>query len=129
MSAPAAIVLDDIETRFGERVIHQHLNLTVQQGEVLALVGAGWQPIAEAPTERGATVDLWVRSPLPVGRGYRIADCYPDGQGSWLHDGQWVTGRRFYDDDGDRCFDPYDTGPDATVATHCRPLPAGPDGE
>ena len=40
MSAPAAIVLDDIETRFGERVIHQHLNLTVQQGEVLALVGA-----------------------------------------------------------------------------------------
>ena len=30
MSAPAAIVLDDIETRFGERVIHQHLNLTVQ---------------------------------------------------------------------------------------------------
>ncbi|AQR65605.1 ABC transporter ATP-binding protein [Aquaspirillum sp. LM1] len=40
MSAPAAIVLNDIETRFGERVIHQHLNLTVQQGEVLALVGA-----------------------------------------------------------------------------------------
>lgn len=40
MSAPAAIVLDDIETRFGERIIHQHLNLTVQQGEVLALVGA-----------------------------------------------------------------------------------------
>ena len=40
MSAPAAIVLDDIETRFGERVIHQHLNLIVQQGEVLALVGA-----------------------------------------------------------------------------------------
>ena len=40
MSAPAAIVLHDIETRFGERIIHQHLNLTVQQGEVLALVGA-----------------------------------------------------------------------------------------
>ncbi len=40
MSAPAAIVLNDIETRFGERIIHQHLNLTVQQGEVLALVGA-----------------------------------------------------------------------------------------
>lgn len=40
MSAPAAIVLYDIETRFGERIIHQHLNLTVQQGEVLALVGA-----------------------------------------------------------------------------------------
>ena len=43
MSAPAAIVLDDIETRFGQRVIHQHLNLTVQQGGVLALGGAcGW---------------------------------------------------------------------------------------
>lgn len=40
MSPPAAIVLHDIETRFGQRVIHQHLNLTVQQGEVLALVGA-----------------------------------------------------------------------------------------
>lgn len=39
MSAPA-VRLRGVSTRFGERVIHHQLDLDVQQGEVLALVGA-----------------------------------------------------------------------------------------
>lgn len=39
MSAPA-VRLRGVSTRFGERVIHHRLDLDVQQGEVLALVGA-----------------------------------------------------------------------------------------
>lgn len=39
MSVPA-VRLRGVSTRFGERVIHHQLDLDVQQGEVLALVGA-----------------------------------------------------------------------------------------
>ncbi len=33
------IVVRDLQTRFGETIIHQHLDLTVQRGEIVALVG------------------------------------------------------------------------------------------
>jgi phospholipid/cholesterol/gamma-HCH transport system ATP-binding protein len=41
MTAPpeAVISLKDVSTRFGEHVVHEHLNLDVQRGEILALVG------------------------------------------------------------------------------------------
>jgi len=33
------IEITDLHTQFGKSIIHQHLNLTVQQGEILALIG------------------------------------------------------------------------------------------
>lgn len=38
-ASDAVIVVRDLQTRFGETIIHEHLDLTVQRGEIVALVG------------------------------------------------------------------------------------------
>ncbi|MDQ5909118.1 MAG: transporter ATP-binding protein [Pseudomonadota bacterium] len=38
-SADAVIVVRGLQTRFGETIIHDHLDFTVQRGEIVALVG------------------------------------------------------------------------------------------
>lgn len=37
--APCIIEIEDLQTRFGQHIVHQNLNLHVSQGEVLTLVG------------------------------------------------------------------------------------------
>jgi phospholipid/cholesterol/gamma-HCH transport system ATP-binding protein len=39
MSTEIAIQIDDLTTGYGEKTVHEHLNLSVYRGEVLALVG------------------------------------------------------------------------------------------
>lgn len=38
-ASDAVIVVRDLQTRFGETIIHEHLDLIVQRGEIVALVG------------------------------------------------------------------------------------------
>jgi phospholipid/cholesterol/gamma-HCH transport system ATP-binding protein len=37
--APYIIEIEDLQTRFGQHIVHQNLNLRVRQGEILTLVG------------------------------------------------------------------------------------------
>jgi phospholipid/cholesterol/gamma-HCH transport system ATP-binding protein len=39
MNEPAIIHVEGLVTRFGERVIHDHIDLDVRQGEILAVIG------------------------------------------------------------------------------------------
>lgn len=90
-----------------------------------------WRPIESVPKLERHLVDLWVDG--PVGRtkksyGRRVTDCQYDKQyDSWIDpDGDWVTGRYFYDEGGERCFDPADKSDGAAVATHWMPRPIPP---
>ena len=86
-----------------------------------------WRPINEW---RGQTpVDLWIIPPSrqPAGLEWkakyqqrrRVTDCTPDARNkAWMQSGNWVTGRQFYDAEGDLAFDPSDTSEEAFRATH-----------
>ena len=91
-----------------------------------------WQPIETAPKSRDVLIDLWIvapKSPWNI-RAYsaRKTDCYwGGGEFAWLdRSGKAVTGRRYYDYEGDDCFAPLDTGTGAIVATHWMYPPAPP---
>ena len=92
-----------------------------------------WRPISTAPREPYMKIDLWVVPGRPLhgmdrAKPHRVADAYASGPGKyWEKDGKYVEGRRFYDDEGEQCFDPDDRGPDATVVTHWSPLPEAPE--
>lgn len=102
------------------------------------VAGQRWRPIETAPRD-GTPLDLWVVPPskaeprdFPIFVGahaHRIPDATPCYQTAWQSEGRTITGRRFYDDDGDECLDPDDTSVRATRATHWRPLPEPPEGE
>ena len=91
-----------------------------------------WLPINTAPREPYKRLDLWVIpgrhfSQKHRAKPHRVADAYASGNGKyWEKDGKYVEGRRFYDDEGEQCFEPDDRGPDATVATHWMAIPGGP---
>ena len=40
MTAREAIRIDHVWTRFGDKIVHQDINLSLLQGEILGLVGA-----------------------------------------------------------------------------------------
>lgn len=89
---------------------------------------SAWQPIETAPPNE--RVDLWAhRVGEPMSGGWRFPNC-SRGKGEhpfWKnHDGKWFTGRRFYDEDGDECYDPSLTDAGSIVVTHWTPLPEPP---
>lgn len=92
-----------------------------------------WQPIRSAPRSMEMklmpTFDIWVVD-NKTGKGYRIPDaswCPHDGEDAWAGpDGKWVSGKRFYDEEGDECYDPACTDNESMVATHWMPRPEAP---
>jgi hypothetical protein len=90
-----------------------------------------WQPIETAPKVRGygTLIDIWIVD-RRSGRGYRVPDAHYapcDGREAWAdNDGKWVTGKRYYDDEGDDCLDPAGTDEQSRVATHWMSLPDPP---
>ena len=38
-SAPTVVEVSDLTMRFGRKLVHEHLDLSVRQGEILAIVG------------------------------------------------------------------------------------------
>jgi hypothetical protein len=81
-----------------------------------------WQPIETAP--EGQDIDLWLVD-RKIGKGFRMADCHGRA-GRWMKGSRWVTGKTFFDDEGERCFDPDARDEESTVATHWMPIPAPP---
>lgn len=91
-----------------------------------------WRPIETAPRVPYEPIDLWVVPGEPL-RGvdrekpHRIADAHASGNGKhWLEKGRYIEGLRFYNREGELCFDPDDRGPKSTKVTHWLPVPEGP---
>ena len=89
-----------------------------------------WLNIETAPRD-GTEIDLWIEG--QVGRtgdsmGRRATNChYSPVNDTWIDSsGEWVTGLYFYDDEGERCFDPTNKSAKAARATHWMPCPEPP---
>jgi len=84
-----------------------------------------WRPIETAPRIPYEKLDLWV---VPANaEPFRAANAHCSGNlKHWLDSkGYYLEGRKYWDD-GDRCNDPDDRGPEATIVTHWMPLPPPP---
>jgi len=97
-----------------------------------------WQPIETASRDADTCVDLWIMPPTEVSKhgpfcnsyaaenspeGRRRPDCCPARNGvAWVGpDGKYVTGRYYYDDEGDGRIDLDDDGPASFRASHWMP--------
>lgn len=97
--------------------------------------------LENAPIDcRSTAVDLWIvpptedlgNSPFKNGfaartqpEGYRVPNCFSYNGRSWIGpSGKYVSGRYYYDREGNECFDPEDTTARAFRVTHwCLPSP------
>ena len=132
---------DDAETHENAQYVvdlvngaeHFRATLAERDAEIARLrAEREWRPIEAADRTSSKPVDIWLVPPgKTVSEGHRVPNCRPALQNAWVDDrsigGQFVTGRYFYDDDGDRCLDPDDISEQATRATHWGPIPAPPE--
>lgn len=85
-----------------------------------------WKPIETVPKD-GNSVDLWIhRLPKTIKDGWRVADANFTGK-YWTKNGKYLTGRHFYDDEGDECYDPDLADEGSTIISHWMPLPEPPE--
>lgn len=90
----------------------------------------GWRGIESAP-DTVECVDLWV-VPGPwygakAAPPRRVANARRSGRDWVTHNGDYIEGRRFRDEQGREFFDPNDRSSEATVATHWMPPPSPPE--
>lgn len=90
-----------------------------------------WRPIASAPKDHETIIDVIVLH-VDTGNMRRVTDCcrvysqrntVPD---TWSSDGKIIHGRRYYDEEGDWCFEWGNVPGAQTVVTHWMSIPLLP---
>ena len=119
----------------GERDANNAKQLAARFRELLAQ--QEWQPIEKLTRgiRGGPRFDAWVVPPEiregpycnKVAQPHRITDAGFSPSGHILdRNGQFIEGKWFYDEEGDRCVDPDDKSDRAFRVTHFRSIPAPP---